>query len=263
MSGWHRGVEGQITKLIAFTPVRSSALAPGHSWSVAVVAPISEVADAVRRVYLRGFAVEAALILGMFVFGLIGFIYQRRLSEALERRIGQQEEFMASILQSSLDAIIFVDTDNRVKVWNRGARADLRLHCRRDGRADLPSADPPRHGGRRGARRIEEEARTKGYVRDYIAPRITKDGSRITIDISRTAVFSADGELIGSTVIIRDMTEKMEMDQRIYNTEKLASIGILAAGVAHEINNPLAVILGFTDLLLERFDEGRHPSTKT
>jgi len=42
------------------------------------------------------------------------------------------------------------------------------------------------------------------------------------------------------------------MDKRIYNTEKLASIGILAAGVAHEINNPLAIILGFTDLLKER-----------
>ncbi len=48
----------------------------------------------------------------------------------------------------------------------------------------------------------------------------------------------------------------MEVDQRIYNTEKLASIGTLAAGVAHEINNPLAVILGFTDLLMERFPQG-------
>ena len=46
------------------------------------------------------------------------------------------------------------------------------------------------------------------------------------------------------------------MDKHIYNTEKLASIGILAAGVAHEINNPLAVILGFSDLLREKFQEG-------
>jgi signal transduction histidine kinase len=51
----------------------------------------------------------------------------------------------------------------------------------------------------------------------------------------------------------RDITEKREMDERIYHTEKLASIGTLAAGVAHEINNPLAVILGYTELLLERF----------
>lgn len=53
--------------------------------------------------------------------------------------------------------------------------------------------------------------------------------------------------------ITRDVTEARELDQRIYNAEKLASIGILAAGVAHEINNPLTIILGFTDLLKERF----------
>ena len=53
--------------------------------------------------------------------------------------------------------------------------------------------------------------------------------------------------------ITRDVTKIREMDQRIYHTEKLASIGTLAAGVAHEINNPLAVILGFTDLLKEKF----------
>jgi two-component system NtrC family sensor kinase len=46
------------------------------------------------------------------------------------------------------------------------------------------------------------------------------------------------------------------MDKHMYNTEKLASIGTLAAGVAHEINNPLAIILGFTDLLKQRFPEG-------
>jgi signal transduction histidine kinase len=56
--------------------------------------------------------------------------------------------------------------------------------------------------------------------------------------------------------ISRDVTDKFEVEQKIYNTEKLASIGTLAAGVAHEINNPLGVILGFTDLLKEKFDEG-------
>jgi signal transduction histidine kinase len=69
-------------------------------------------------------------------------------------------------------------------------------------------------------------------------------------------VFSEDNKPLGSTAIIKDITEKEEMDKLIYNTEKLASIGTLAAGVAHEINNPLTVILGFTDLLREKFAEG-------
>jgi PAS domain S-box-containing protein len=256
VSGWHRGFHGQITKLIAFTPVRSPALAAGQLWSVAVVAPISEVAETLHRVYLRHFAAEAALIAGMFVFGLLGVINQRRLSQALEKRMGRQEEYMASILENSVDGIIFVDQDNRVQVWNRGA--ELIFGYRPDEMVGqtFHRLIPPEIDADEELRRIHELMSTRGYVKDYIAPRMTKDGRRITIDISRTDVRSKEGDIIGSTVIIKDVTEKMQMEQRIYNTEKLASIGILAAGVAHEINNPLAIILGFTDLLLERFQPG-------
>jgi PAS domain S-box-containing protein len=52
-----------------------------------------------------------------------------------------------------------------------------------------------------------------------------------------------------------DITERKKLEEQMLHTEKLASIGTLAAGVAHEINNPLAIILGFTDLLLENFSD--------
>ena len=256
VSGWHRGVQGEMTKLIAFTSVSTTALGRDQVWSVAVVAPIAEVAEAVRRVYVRHIAAEAALIAGMFAFGMLGVLYQRRLSQALERRMGEQEQFMSSILQNSVDAIIFVDPDNRVQVWNRGA--ELIFGYRSDEMAGqtFHRLIPPEIDADQELRRVRDAIRAEGYVKDYIAPRVTKDGRRITVDISRTNVRSADGQLVGSTVIIKDVTEKMQMEQKIYNTEKLASIGILAAGVAHEINNPLAIILGFTDLLLERFAPG-------
>jgi two-component system NtrC family sensor kinase len=256
VSGWHRGIQGHITKLIAFTPVKSRALSPGQAWSVAVVAPTSEVAGTVHRMYFRNFAVEVAMIAGMFVFGLLGVVYQRRLSQALEKKMSQQEEYMASILQNSVDAILFVDNDNRVKVWNHGAelifgyRADEMLG------QTFHRLIPPELDAEEELQRLREEAVTRGFVRHHIAPRVTRDGRRITVDISRAVVRSRDGEIIGSTAIIRDVTEQMKWEQRIYHTEKLASIGNLAAGVAHEINNPLAIILGFSDLLLERFEPG-------
>jgi len=52
-----------------------------------------------------------------------------------------------------------------------------------------------------------------------------------------------------------DITERKKLEEQMLHTEKLASIGTLAAGVAHEINNPLAVILGFTEILLEKSPE--------
>jgi PAS domain S-box-containing protein len=255
VSGWHRGLQGRMTKLIAFMPVKSKAISPGQVWSVAVAAPISEVAEAVHRVYLRHFAAEAALIAGMFVFGLLGAVYQRRLSQALEKRMGQQEEYISSILENSVDAVLFVDTDNRVQVWNRGAERIFGYRPDEMVGQTFHRLVPPEMDADEELEHIREEVLTRGYLRNYIAPRVTKDGRRITVDISRTLVRSKDGEIIGSTVIIRDITGQ-ELEQRIYNTEKLASIGNLAAGVAHEINNPLAIILGFTDLLLERSEPG-------
>jgi PAS domain S-box-containing protein len=61
------------------------------------------------------------------------------------------------------------------------------------------------------------------------------------------------GNIYAVLGISRDITERKKMEEHSYYTEKLASMGTLAAGVAHEINNPLGIILGFTDLLLEKF----------
>jgi PAS domain S-box-containing protein len=55
-----------------------------------------------------------------------------------------------------------------------------------------------------------------------------------------------------SVITLLDVTERKKLEEKMYQSDKLSSIGTLAAGVAHEINNPLAVILGFTDLLLEK-----------
>jgi len=62
------------------------------------------------------------------------------------------------------------------------------------------------------------------------------------------------GDDVASLVLVisRDITNQKRIDEQLFHTEKLASLGALSAGVAHEINNPIAIILGFTELLMER-----------
>jgi len=254
-SGWHRGIEGHITKLIAYTPVKSGILSQEDVWSVAVAAPTTEVAEAVHAVYIRHLSAEGAIIAAMFIFGILIVLYQFSLSEALKQQVSEKEKYILSILGNSLDAIVFIDTENRIKVWNRGAEKIFGYTAEEMLGNTFHRIIPPDIDADKELNSIADEVMDKGYIRHYLAKRITKDGKRITIDLSRTLIRNEEGEIIGSTAIIKDVSEKMEFESRIYNTEKLASIGNLAAGVAHEINNPLAVILGFADLLKEKFEK--------
>ena len=277
VSGWHRGIEGEITKLIAFTPVKTEALGTGGVWSVAVVAPISEVADPVRLVYARNAAVEAALIASMFVFGLLVAIYQNRMSQTLKERVKEteadlheKERIYRRIVEQATDLIYILEPDTRVILANQQA-IDLfsALVVRRDGAGKVSGDEDPVQPQLAIGRTLDEfmGPGDVNFMRSQITKVLDKnrsvsyehtikmEGRSVRLSTKLIPIRDDEGQVHYLLGISRDMTERMEMDQRIYNAEKLASIGILASGVAHEINNPLAVILGFTDLLLERFPE--------
>jgi PAS domain S-box-containing protein len=81
---------------------------------------------------------------------------------------------------------------------------------------------------------------------------IREDGSPGFIDASVTPLRNDKGKLIGFSGVGRDVTERRKMEEQLILTDRLASIGQLAAGIAHELNNPLTGVIGFSDLLLER-----------
>ena len=79
-------------------------------------------------------------------------------------------------------------------------------------------------------------------------------------------VFGEDGRSVEQVLVMaRDITDRQQMEDQMAQTEKLASLGTLAAGVAHEINNPVGVMLGFTELLLDKLppDSKEHEMLKT
>jgi PAS domain S-box-containing protein len=69
---------------------------------------------------------------------------------------------------------------------------------------------------------------------------------------STSPIFGEQGEIMGTVHIMRDITEQKQQNERLMMTNRLASIGELAAGTAHELNNPLTSIIGFSQLLMEK-----------
>ena len=82
-----------------------------------------------------------------------------------------------------------------------------------------------------------------GAKQVYEVEVVTQMGEPRSVMVSVSPLHGAEGEILGVLGIARDMTETKKLEQQIRNSEKLASVGKLAAGVAHEINNPLAGIL--------------------
>jgi len=76
-------------------------------------------------------------------------------------------------------------------------------------------------------------------------------------DVTATPIEDSKGEQNRVLIFMRDVTEKRLHEMQLIQAEKLSSIGVLAAGVAHEINNPLSSVAGYAEALLRRFNEDR------
>ena len=105
------------------------------------------------------------------------------------------------------------------------------------------------------ADRIMEEIATAGFVRDRECTLATRDGNRVEILLSMKARRRPDGRITEHEGIAKDITHHRQMLRQLLRADHLASLGQLSAGVAHEINNPLGLILGYTQYLIRNEPE--------
>lgn len=258
-SGWHRGITGKIKKLIAFCPV-SIAGNSSQRWSVAVVAPISEISEAVHDSNIRQFIVHGLIVLAILMGAATILFFEKRWSRILEEKVAKRtdelkksEDKYRSLVESAEDFIFALDPEGRFQSMNSFTANFFGGSPEEFLGKDLGSVFPA-HVAQRQMKLIRLVRDYGKSVRDEFEWEMGEH--EVWISANFMALKSEGGAVNAVLCIARDITESKILERQLINAEKLASMGTLAAGVAHEINNPLGVILGFCDLLIRKTGEG-------
>ena len=181
-------------------------------------------------------------------------LYRQLHLKALE--LDRLRAFNENILESLDDGLLVLDLDDRIVRWNH-ALEQLYGVSRDDatGRRFADVFDPLFVEAIRTARRDAPAGAT--LSRMPLAARAAAEGRQLIVNsavIPLRAVDAAAATMVGSIVIIEDVTGRVQLEEQLQISEKMASIGLLAAGVAHEVNTPLTGISSFTQMLLDGAD---------
>jgi PAS domain S-box-containing protein len=182
-----------------------------------------------------------------------------KLNESLEVKVSERtaqlkesEEKYRLLMEKASDAIILIDC-TRATIIDANEKGEDLLGCKKN---QLIGESLRKYIAPEDYHRIEEK-----YPSLFIKKRedflgvviLNKKGKELITDVNLSLITYAEHQLI--QCIFHDLTNRKLMQEQLMNNEKLAAIGVLAASVAHEINNPLSIISGFAEELSNKIKE--------
>jgi PAS domain S-box-containing protein len=165
---------------------------------------------------------------------------------SMELRLAQQEEFRQRLLESFPDLILVIDLNERYTFVSARSR-------------DLLGYEPKEMLGKKISEAADHSPDLAALYHDVVSGKEIfasaefgarhRDGSWRTMRVSGSQLVDAEGKISGVIMSVRDITIERKLEQQVVQGERLAAMGAMIGGVAHELNNPLTSILGVSELL--------------
>ena len=202
--------------------------------------------------------------------GYVGIaIENANLYQALQRKVDEYErlkEFSENIVESISVGILAADLEDRVESWN--TRMEEVTGISREIAQGRPLSElfPRALMERLDAVRSESGIHhIDKFAMRHVDAHLNGNGNsgpvrEATFNIAIAPLVSREMERIGRLVIFDDITDRSELERRLVQADKLSSIGLLAAGVAHEVNTPLAVISTYAQMLTKQLQDDEQKS---
>ena len=176
-----------------------------------------------------------------------------RLYESLEYRAVEYQtlrEFSENVIESINVGVLACDLEQRIEMWNSPMEAMYGLKRSEVEGKKLDEIFPPEL-----LAEFPQASEPHRVVSLYKFRLPTRDGRQLIVNLSLAPLLGKDDQVIGRLLIMNDLTERVSLEGQLVQAEKLSSIGLLAAGVAHEVNTPLAVITSQAQMLMKQIPQ--------
>ena len=192
-----------------------------------------------RHAFLMG---GILVILGA---GALYFIFIVQNYYVVDRSLAEMKTYTENVVESMADGLISVNREKKIVTLNRKAAEFLGAK-----EEDLKNKEISKVFGINIENLLKEQG---GVLRDWELRVSNKEGTQIPLSLSAAPLKDENEQEMGSVLLLRDLREIRDLQERVRRSERLASLGRLAAGVAHEIRNPLSSIRGFAQFFQNRF----------